>query len=318
LPDGWRPRGLAFNEDKTRIVTLGEGFDFPGVTVRRYHGTLLIKPSKAAVRRIRERLRTEVRSRRGSSAQTVIARLNPIVRGWAACYRTAVSSQTFTALDHCLRKLTCKRARHSHPDKPARRIIRRSFGTYRPAPDGPGRIVTRRSRPHRVPGCPAAPGNTPPHRRGHPAALAVTARPLLMVRAAPPGRRPPAANPARAGTTAGGHPQGDNPQRHRQAGGRHPGPGQAPSPARSLLPALRPERKARQLLPATEPPGLARAETRGNSHVRFLGGRTQQCVRPTRPDRASARFALASVITAMTSPRKGFVRAFRSSFPRGP
>ena len=75
------PRGLAFNEGKTRIVTLEEGFDFLGVTVRRYHGKLLIKPSKAAVRRIRERLRTEARSLRGTNAQAVIARLNPIVRG---------------------------------------------------------------------------------------------------------------------------------------------------------------------------------------------------------------------------------------------
>ena len=76
------PRGLAFNEDKTRIVTLDEGFDFLGFTVRRYHGKLLIKPSKAAVRRIRERLRSEVRSLRGANAQAVIARLNPVVRGW--------------------------------------------------------------------------------------------------------------------------------------------------------------------------------------------------------------------------------------------
>jgi RNA-directed DNA polymerase len=124
------PRGLAFNEDKTRIVTLDEGFDFLGVTVRRYHGKLLIKPSKAAVRRIRERLRTEVRSLRGTNAQAVIARLNPIVRGWAAYYRTVVSSETFTALDHYLWKLTYKWAKHSHPNKPTRWIIRRYFGTF--------------------------------------------------------------------------------------------------------------------------------------------------------------------------------------------
>ena len=56
------PRGLAFNEDKTHVVTLDEGFDFLGFNVRRYHGRkLLIKPSNAAVRRIRERLRTELR-----------------------------------------------------------------------------------------------------------------------------------------------------------------------------------------------------------------------------------------------------------------
>ncbi len=125
------PRGLAFNEDKTRIVTLGQGFDFLGFNVRRYRGRLLlIKPSKAAVRRIRERLRTELRSLRGANAQAVIARLNPIIRGWSAYYRTAVSSEIFTKLDHYLWKLTYKWAKHSHPNKPTRWIIRRYFGKF--------------------------------------------------------------------------------------------------------------------------------------------------------------------------------------------
>ena len=78
------PRGLAFNEDKTRVVSLNEGFDFLGFNVRRYADTPLIKPSKAAQRRIRERLRTELRSLRGTNAHAVIKRLNPIIRGWAA------------------------------------------------------------------------------------------------------------------------------------------------------------------------------------------------------------------------------------------
>lgn len=56
------PRGLTFNEDKTRIVHLSEGFDFLGFTVRHYRnpGKLLITPSKAAVKRFRARLRSEV------------------------------------------------------------------------------------------------------------------------------------------------------------------------------------------------------------------------------------------------------------------
>ena len=38
---GWlAPRGLAFNEDKTRVVSLAEGFDFLGFNVRRYRGKL--------------------------------------------------------------------------------------------------------------------------------------------------------------------------------------------------------------------------------------------------------------------------------------
>jgi RNA-directed DNA polymerase len=63
------PRGLAFNEDKTRIVRLEEGVDFLGFNVRRYRGKLLIKPSKAAVKRIKARLTAEMRALRGHNAR---------------------------------------------------------------------------------------------------------------------------------------------------------------------------------------------------------------------------------------------------------
>ena len=63
-PRGWRPEGCDSDEDKTQIVHLSEGFDFLGFNVRHYRsrGKLLIKPSKAAVKRFRARLRAEVRS----------------------------------------------------------------------------------------------------------------------------------------------------------------------------------------------------------------------------------------------------------------
>jgi len=108
LAEWLAPRGLAFNEDKTRVVTLDEGFDFLGFTVRRQSGKLLIKPSKAALSRIRERLRTEMRALRGTNAALVLVRLNPIIRGWAAYYRTVVSSEAFSALDKYLWRLTYK------------------------------------------------------------------------------------------------------------------------------------------------------------------------------------------------------------------
>lgn len=76
------PRGLVFNEDKTRIAHLEEdGVDFLGFNARRYHGKLLIKPSKAAVKRIRARLSAEMKALRGASTEAVLQRLNPIIRG---------------------------------------------------------------------------------------------------------------------------------------------------------------------------------------------------------------------------------------------
>jgi RNA-directed DNA polymerase len=148
------PRGLVFNEDKTRVVTLDEGFDFLGFNVRRYRGKLLIKPSKAAVRRIRERLRTELRSLRGTNAPTVIKKLNPIIRGWAAYYRTVVSSETFGALDRYLWQLTYKWATFSHQNKPKSWVSARYFGSStRPGKTG-GCSATAKA----APTCTASPG----------------------------------------------------------------------------------------------------------------------------------------------------------------
>jgi RNA-directed DNA polymerase len=53
LAEWLAPRGLTFNEEKTRVVHLDEGVDFLGFNIRRYGDKLLIKPSKAAVKRIR-------------------------------------------------------------------------------------------------------------------------------------------------------------------------------------------------------------------------------------------------------------------------
>jgi RNA-directed DNA polymerase len=124
------PRGLAFNEQKTRVVTLDQGFDFLGFNVRRYRHKPLIKPSKAAVRRIRERLRSEVLSLRGTNAAAVIKRLNPIIRGWAAYYRTQVAARLFNKLDHYLWRLIYKWAVISHSDRPKRWVIARYFGRF--------------------------------------------------------------------------------------------------------------------------------------------------------------------------------------------
>jgi RNA-directed DNA polymerase len=124
---------LAFNEDKTQIVHLADGFDFLGFNVRRYHHKLvLIKPSKAAVRRIRLRLRTEMRVLRGSNVSAVLKKLAPIVRGWAAYYRTEVSSEVFSALDDYMWKLTYRWARHSHPNKSRWWVVDRYYGQFNP------------------------------------------------------------------------------------------------------------------------------------------------------------------------------------------
>ena len=131
LAEWLAPRGLAFNEDKTKIVHLDEGVGFLGFDIRRYQNRkLLIKPSKAAIKRVRERLASETRALRGSNAAAVIATLNPVIRGWAAYYRGAVSSRVFSSLDDYMWKLTWKWATWRHNNKPKRWIAGRYFGKF--------------------------------------------------------------------------------------------------------------------------------------------------------------------------------------------
>jgi RNA-directed DNA polymerase len=124
------PRGLSFNQEKTRVVSVDEGFDFLGFNIRRQSGKLLIKPSKDAVKRIRERLSREMRDLRGANASAVIQKLNPIIRGWAAYYRGVVSTEIFQSLDHYVWKLTYAWGLRSHLKKPKRWVANRYFGTF--------------------------------------------------------------------------------------------------------------------------------------------------------------------------------------------
>jgi RNA-directed DNA polymerase len=131
LAEWLEPRGLAFNEAKTRIVPLSEGFDFLGFNIRRYHNDkLLIKPSAPAIKRFRSRLAKEFRALRGSNVMAVLAKIVPIVRGWVAYYRTVVSSRVFQALTAYLWKLTYKWACWSHHNKPKHWIVDRYFGKF--------------------------------------------------------------------------------------------------------------------------------------------------------------------------------------------
>jgi RNA-directed DNA polymerase len=145
LADWLAPRGLAFNEDKTRIAPLSEGFDFLGFNVRRYGNKLLTKPSKAAIKRFRKRLATEMRALRGTNVEAVIARMSPITRGWAAYYRSVVSGRVFSTLDTYMWQLQYKWAGPVGVRRPRQRRLpaEARLDEDRSSPGGTGSGITR-------------------------------------------------------------------------------------------------------------------------------------------------------------------------------
>ncbi len=103
--------GLELHPEKTRMVDLRhgrEGFVFLGCTVRkkrsiqrnpRWH-FMQRWPSPKAMKRIRERVREMTDARQsGSDVKQIIAKLNPVLRGWGNYFRSGNADQKFNQLD---------------------------------------------------------------------------------------------------------------------------------------------------------------------------------------------------------------------------
>lgn len=131
-------RGLRLAEAKTRILHTTEGFDFLGFTIRLHEvGTatrsgykLLVKPSKKATQRLRDKLKAEWLALKGIDVHSVVKRLNPIIRGWANYYRFCSARTTFHKLDHWLYQRAMCYAKHMHPHKSAWWRVDRYFGQW--------------------------------------------------------------------------------------------------------------------------------------------------------------------------------------------
>ena len=129
--------GLELSEEKTRIAHLTEGFDFLGFNVRHYKTSktrtgykLLIKPSKDFLKRTRRDIREVFLNHRGKSTLTLIAAMNPIIRGKTNYMKSMVSSEAFSSLDHYLFIRQFRHAKRTHPRKNSTWRVNRYWGRF--------------------------------------------------------------------------------------------------------------------------------------------------------------------------------------------
>ena len=122
-------RGLNLSAEKTLITSMEDGFDFLGFNHRHYNGKLLIKPSKKKVLDFCKRIGREIRAMNGCEQESVIKRLNPILRGFSNYYKGVVSKKTFEYIkSRTWRYLWCW-AKRRHPNKNTKWIRKRYFKT---------------------------------------------------------------------------------------------------------------------------------------------------------------------------------------------
>jgi RNA-directed DNA polymerase len=122
-----RERGLAFSEEKTRMVHIEEGFDFLGWNVRKYGGALLIKPAKKNVQAFLRKIRSTIKAAKMAKQERLIGTLNPMIRGWANYHRNQVANDAFRKVDHLIWQMLWRWARRRHPAKSLRWVKERYF-----------------------------------------------------------------------------------------------------------------------------------------------------------------------------------------------
>lgn len=120
-------RGLSLSAEKTRIVRVEEGFDFLGWTVRRTKGKLFIKPAQKNVAAIMRKVRAIIMGATSITQGELIARLNPVIRGWANYHCNQVAKDTFDRVDSYIWERLWRWACRRHRNKSRRWVKQKYF-----------------------------------------------------------------------------------------------------------------------------------------------------------------------------------------------
>lgn len=120
-----RERGLELSQEKSRIVHIDDGFDFLGWNFRKYSEKLLIKPSRKTVKTFYNKVSEIIKSWHSKSPESLIAKLNPVLRGWSQYHRWVVAKAAFSRLDHLIYWRLMRWGLRRHPRKTRKWVLER-------------------------------------------------------------------------------------------------------------------------------------------------------------------------------------------------
>jgi RNA-directed DNA polymerase len=98
-----QPLGLTLSKEKTRVTHIDEGVEFLGWRIKRQRGRddrshVYTYPSKRSLAAVMAKVKKITRSDYNQPLGQLLHRLNPVLRGWCAYFRSGVSSRTFNYL----------------------------------------------------------------------------------------------------------------------------------------------------------------------------------------------------------------------------
>ena len=137
------PMGLRLSEEKTKISHIDEGLDFLGMRIQRHQKRGADKryvytyPTRASLAAVKAKVKA-ITSRRSTyqSLDTLIHRLDPVLRGWANYHRHGAASKTFAYLDAYTWRRVWLWLRTKHPKATVRDLQRRYLNRWWSEQDG--------------------------------------------------------------------------------------------------------------------------------------------------------------------------------------
>lgn len=124
-------RGLRLSSQKTCITSIDTGFDFLSQNVRKYKGTLLIKPSKSSCKAFMTKIDEVIKGNLHIPAIRLIGLLNPIIRGWANYHRHIVCRKTFEKMDSYIWNKLIRWGKRRHPNKTKKWIFQKYYKPFK-------------------------------------------------------------------------------------------------------------------------------------------------------------------------------------------
>jgi RNA-directed DNA polymerase len=152
------PMGLRLSEEKTRVCHIDDGFDFLGWHIQRRDQpsrtgkkAIYTYPSKKSLASIVGKVRSLTARAQHRTLGALLARLNPVLRGWCTYFRHGVSKRTFGYLDHYAFWRIVGWLRKRHPKLNMGTLIRRHLPGWEIAADEiemfrPSRFAVKRYR----------------------------------------------------------------------------------------------------------------------------------------------------------------------------
>jgi RNA-directed DNA polymerase len=151
-----RPLGLTLSKEKTGVAHIDEGIDFLGWRIQRHQGSngrryVYTYPSKRSLAAVKAKVKAITQTDHQQTLDQLIHRLNPVLRGWCAYFRSGVSSRTFNYLRAYTWQRVVRWLRRKHPKTNWRWLRRRYLPGWWPTDAktvlfNPGSVSTTRYR----------------------------------------------------------------------------------------------------------------------------------------------------------------------------